>query len=423
MAIALRDSFIDVHLEEAELTQHVLDVIKARPTGPERRAAIAYLRQIVHKDAEDIAHFRYINARARQVLEEREKLHTFDIRSAKHTDLFLPAVGVNYTTLLAVANAEVIADGQTLNQNLTVTGDNASFHGLGTGSAVEGTLECGCIVNGRCIIDADGVLIEGVEFRAQVGDQMFAGASQDIVFRNCRFDGSLFTGDDGPFQGSVFWYGPNFSGSVVLENCEIKGYTSWMLADLTTGSATPTVALSDVVVKNCLFTDCKGSFAIRGLIASPTESVTITGNKWVYSATLSATSMHPSFWNCFEANNAKDLIVKHNEAVATRLGGNAVRGFFQTWSKADTNYVLQFEKNTLSGFDYAVQIAANPSFYSPDQLDTRLLIKSEPGKLTDIRFGLSLFYPWATAAWAPIDVARFPTAPATDFADGLLNQT
>ena len=43
MAIPLRDSFIDVHLEEAELTQHVLDVIKARPTGPERRAAIAYL--------------------------------------------------------------------------------------------------------------------------------------------------------------------------------------------------------------------------------------------------------------------------------------------------------------------------------------------------------------------------------------------
>ena len=76
MAIALRDSFIDVHLEEAELTQHVLDVIKARPTGPERRAAIAYLRQIVHKDAEDIAHFRYINARARQVhlVDDRDDL-------------------------------------------------------------------------------------------------------------------------------------------------------------------------------------------------------------------------------------------------------------------------------------------------------------------------------------------------------------
>ena len=116
--------------------------------------------------------------------------------------------------LLAVANAEVIADGQTLNQNLSVTGENASFHGIGTGSAVGDTLVCGCTVNGSCIIDADGVLIEGVEFRAQVGDQMtvsFAGASQDIVFRNCRFDGSLFTDDDSPYEGSVFWHGPNFS--------------------------------------------------------------------------------------------------------------------------------------------------------------------------------------------------------------------
>ena len=71
----------------------------------------------------------------------------------------------------------------------------------------------------------------------------------------------------------------------------------------------------------------------------------------------------------------------------------------------------------------SLQIAANPIFYSPDQLDTRMLIKSEPGKLTDIRFGLSLFYPWATGAWAPIDNGRFSTAPVTDFADGLLNQT
>ena len=161
-AIPLRDSFIDVHLGEEEIEQHVLDVIKARPTGPERRAAIAYLRQIVASDARDIDHYRYINARARQVLEAREKLHHFDIRSEKHTDLFVTAVGVNYTALLAVANAEVIADGQTLNQNLSVTGENASFHGIGTGSAVGDTLVCVCTVNGSCIIDADGVLIECV---------------------------------------------------------------------------------------------------------------------------------------------------------------------------------------------------------------------------------------------------------------------
>ena len=64
MAITLRDSFIDTRLTEDELKEHVLEVIKARPTGAERRSAIAYLRQIVQKDARDIDHYRYILPRA-----------------------------------------------------------------------------------------------------------------------------------------------------------------------------------------------------------------------------------------------------------------------------------------------------------------------------------------------------------------------
>ena len=209
MAITLRDSFIDVRITEDELKEHVLDVIKARPTGAERRSAIAYLRQIVHKDARDIAKFQYINARAKQVLEERERLHTFDIRAVKHASLFTTASNVNYNTLLASAGAEVIADGQTIASGLTVTGDNASLHGIGTGSAVDGTLVCGCTVNGRLSINADGVLIEGVHFKAQdqpydIKTVVFAGASQDVVFRNCRFDGALFTDVSDPQYGARY---------------------------------------------------------------------------------------------------------------------------------------------------------------------------------------------------------------------------
>ena len=425
MAITLKSSFIDKQLTEDELTDHVLEVIKARPSGAERRAAIAYLRQIVQKDARDIDHYRYLNARAKQILEERERLHTFDIRSAKHTNLFTTASGVDYNLLLSVDNSEVIADGQTIGSDLTISGDYASLHGIGEGSAVADNLVCGCTVNGKLVINASNVLIEGVEFKATASDLKtvsFTGASQNIVFRNCRFDGSLFTDVSDPsFQGSVFFYGPNFSGSFVLENCEIKGYTSWMLADLTTGSATPTVALSTVQIKDCRFFDCKGSFACRGLTATPTEVVTITGNTWGYTS-LTASSMHSLFWNCFEANNAKEVVCKYNKAVCTRLGGNGVRGFLQVWSKADSHYVLEFEQNTVSGLDYLVQIAANSSFYSPDQKDRRLLIKSEVGKITDVTYGLSLFYPWATGTWDPIDAARYPNPPITDFADALVNQ-
>ena len=132
--------------------------------------------------------------------------------------------------------------------------------------------------------------------------------------------------------------------------------------------------------------------------------------------------MHASFWNAYEVNNCKEVVCRHCTFAGTRLGGNGVRGFLQVWSKADVHYVLEFEKNTVSGLDYLLQIAANSAFYSPDQKDRRLLLKSEAGKITDVTYGMSLFYPWATGAWNPIDVARYPTAPSTDFADSLPNK-
>ena len=190
MALTLKSSFIDLQITEEELEEHVLAVIKARPSGAERRAAISYLRQIVQKDAQDIGYYRYLNARAKQILEERERLHTFDIRSVKHTDLFTVAVGVNYNTLLSVDNAEVIADGKTINSDIAITGDYASLHGIGEGSAVAENLICGRTVNGKLTVNASNVLIEGVQFKATAADLKtvsFTGASQNIVFRNCIY--------------------------------------------------------------------------------------------------------------------------------------------------------------------------------------------------------------------------------------------
>ena len=201
-----------------------------------------------------------------------------------------------------------------------------------------------------------------------------------------------------------------------------------MLADLNSDGTVQTgvgSALTNIVIKDCRFFDCRGSFAARGIEGSPTESAKITGNTWGYSLPFTATSMHPSFWNAYEVNNCKEVVCKQNTFAGTRLGGNGVRGFFQCWSKSDIHYVFEFERNTVSGLTYVVQVAASSSFYSPDQKDRRLLIKSEPGKITDVTYGLSLFYPWdetVNGAWNPIDVARFASPPSTDFADSLANQ-
>ena len=433
MAITLKETLLDLRLTEDDVEAHVLEIIQARPTGAERRAALSYVRQLVQRDESDLETYRALIARARIVLEDREALHTFDIRGTKLGSLFTVATGVDYLTPLTVANSEVIAEGATLTPvgtHLLITGDYVSLHGIGSGSAVDETLECGCIVNGGLSVNADNVLIEGVEFRSQsvagaLKTVLFAGASQNITFRNCRFDGALYTDTSDPnYGGSIFFHGSNFSGSFTLENCEVRNYTSWMLADLSSDSEQPPpAALSSVVIKDCRFFNCKGSFACRGLIASPIESARITGCTWGYTLPLTATSMHASFWNAYEVNNCKETVCRHCTFAGTRLGGNGVRGFLQVWSKADVHYVLEFEKNTVSGLDYLLQLAANSAFYSPDQKDRRLLLKSEAGKVTDVTYGMSLHYPWATGAWNPIDVARYPTAPSTDFADALPNQS
>ena len=138
MAITLKDTLLDLQLTEDDVEAHVLEIIQARPTGAERP-------QLVQRDESDLETYRALIARARIVLEDREALHTFDIRGTKLGSLFTVATGVDYLTPLTVANSEVIAEGATLTPvspgtHLLITGDYVSLHGIGSGSAVDETL-------------------------------------------------------------------------------------------------------------------------------------------------------------------------------------------------------------------------------------------------------------------------------------------
>ena len=103
---------------------------------------------------------------------------------------------------------------------------------------------------------------QGVHFKPVVDyTVIFTGTPTNIVFRNCRFDGALYVAGE-----STFFYGLGFAGSFTLENCEIKNYTSWMLADLNSDGTVQTgvgSALTNIVVKDCRFFDCRGSFAAK----------------------------------------------------------------------------------------------------------------------------------------------------------------
>jgi hypothetical protein len=191
-----------------------------------------------------------------------------------------------------------------------------------------------------------------------------------------------------------------------------------MLADFNTHSNTPTAGseLGTVVIKDCKFLACSGSISIRGVQATPTESCEITGNVFEY-----GTSQDALFWSAVECNNAKKVIFKNNTVTGARINANE-RGVLQVWSKSDGNWFYDFQGNTCSGFDYLLQLAANSSFYSPDQLDDRNVAKSEAGKITDVLFGMSLHYPWDSGLWAPINVARYASSPTTAWADSLQNK-
>ena len=131
MSIVTKETFIGE--KEADVRTHILDVIKARPTGDERRAGIAYLRQIVAADQRLLREYKSVNAEARRILEDRENEHRFDIRPTKH-GIFTVATNVNYQTLLAADNAEIVADGVAINTGmLTIAGDYASLTGSGPG--------------------------------------------------------------------------------------------------------------------------------------------------------------------------------------------------------------------------------------------------------------------------------------------------
>ena len=164
MAIALKSTLLDLGLTEDDVEAHVLEIIQARPTGAERRSALSYIRQLVQRDEDDLevpgAH-----RAARSVLEDREILHTFDIRGTKHANLFTVATGVDYETPLTVANSEIIAEGATIvpaggASRIVISANYVSLHGIGSGSAVDQTLQCGCIVSGGLSVSGSNVLVE-----------------------------------------------------------------------------------------------------------------------------------------------------------------------------------------------------------------------------------------------------------------------
>jgi len=231
---------------------------------------------------------------------------------------------------------------------------------------------------------------------------------------DCTFESSHTYAD------AIFLYG-EFSGggTQLISGCRIKDFGNVHFGDATTTSADATVKLDSFTMTRCKIENCAGSFAVRGLQSGePNGTVSFTDNLIVHGAG----GIHALFWNVFEASGGLTKVICTGNTCTTMVEA-ASRGFFQAWSRNPVPWTVRFKNNILAGFESALQIALNATFYAPSSFDDEYSIRSAPGQITNTSYGASFVYPYhdATKTYAPENSAAFPSEPPTNFSNSLPN--
>ena len=415
-------------LTEEQFRTYATDLLEAYPGSTERQRLQAYMLQTIAQDrvAQDAERAALIVKGQRRrlhqaVLEDLSVKHAFDFQRSSSLFTEQTKTDQQILDLLKVDDAEVYIRDRNISGTIELSGDNVKFAGLGsTGTAIGGDLAHTCIVTGRIIISGSDVTLEGIHFKfaAEWEDDAdeypmvgFTGSTnQKLTFKNCTFEN---TGSDADGR---FFHGENSGGGTqVIEGCLIKAFTSWMLLDATTGSATPTVKLDAFTMDSCKIENCMGSMAVRGIQANPNGTGTFTNNVIAFGAN----GQHASFWDVMEFNNTMHVTCTGNTCTGATL--NANRGFLQTWSRSAIPWVVHYKSNTIENFGAAVRIACNATFYCPNTYDSDSSLAATAAETSSITNGASFVYPYndATQVYAPENAATF-SEPSGDFV-GLVN--
>jgi hypothetical protein len=421
MPLQIHESFTDLTKEEFETFSSAL--VNTFPHGQKRKEAVAYLQGIMSKDKRTLSEERTtLRSKRRSRVQKQDSLDSlieslqFDFN--RTTDLFVQQnpSDADILQLLSEDNQEVYLKGRTFVGDLVISGDSILVDGLGNGkSAREEKLANTAIVTGDLIISGNDVVIRGIDFTSTTDQALrFTGTPENIVVEHCKFTAGANISD------STFWYGAGLRGNITLKNCLVEGFNSWMLMDAHTTSATPTLPLKRVRIKQNYFKNNYGSIAVRGMATNPTKLVSYTNNKFV------SPVQHVSFWDFVEANNAIRIVVTGNEATG-EVGNDTVpgkRGFLQTWSRSSIPWTLEYKDNTLTNLKVGGKIAHNTTFYAPDDESENFLIDLSSVH-TNVAFAFSFIYKkndGSTASadkwivpqggdYTPENIATYPTVP------------
>lgn len=388
------------------------DLVNARVGAQERQRAFSYLSQIAAKDKSSLETERStlvtkrIKQRAQQLhVDSLISDHVFDF-SVQPT-LFQNEVMTNaqVATLLLQSNAKVYLQHRDLATKVIITGSNITLDGRGTGSAKDGTLTSTSTATTIEIFGNDNI-IRGMKFTADSSSTVkFTGSSTNITFEDCIFDGASVA-------GYKWWVGTGsyLQGDMTVKNCVIKNYeNSIYLGETSVG--TPTVALRDVVISDCKFDNCSGSFIVKGLQATPIRKATIADNVFD----------HPSpntlFTDTVEVSGAvKKVIITGNTATISAPG--TARGFALVSSKSAFPWSVVYKSNTLSGYRVGLKISLSENtYYSPDTQAEDYEIVIKESELTNVDYGASfLERDVATGS----SIRWVPQSPAGDYNPGNL---
>ena len=419
--VAIHDSFGT--LTEAEFKAYSTELMGGYPSSAERKHAVAYLQQVASADKANIDTQKAALRTTRK--EHRAKQAIIDTLVAeqgfdytRQTALFVQQAPTDaeLRAILTQDNAECFFSARTIAGDVEITGDSVLFDGGGSGDARTETLASTGKVTGDLIISGDDATIRGVDFTSgSIKAIRFAAGVEDVKFENCLFKPGAGVTGSAPYDGTMWWFGDGFQGNVTVTNCFVTGFSSWLLADFGTGSATPALPLKRVRVKKNYFKNCGGSIAARGMASNPTKLVQYQNNKYISDTT------HTLFWDCFEANNAKRVVVSGNEASIAGQGDK--RGFLQAWSRSSLPWSLYYKGNTpLTNFKVAGKVAHNSTFYAPDAEDEEDFLIDLTGTYTNVAHGFSFVYKkedgttpsaskWQEGDYVPENATTYPAPP------------
>ena len=400
---------------ESDFTTYATDLLKVRRTAADRQRAVAYMHKVLVADKKIIDDSRAtyqtqrkLNKKHQETLDNLVSDHEFNFVNVSDIFQTETLTDLQINQKLAVNNTVLFLNNQTVATDITISGDNVTLDGSGSGDARTDLLASDVIVNGSLIIQGNNAVIKGVRFQPTATNCItFAANVDSVTLQDC-----IFVGPNGDAD-SKWFYGDGLLGAVTVKNCRVQDFTSWFLADFSTTSSTPTRALTNVTLEKNKFTNCAGSMSARGLQSDPIKLYKVVDNIFEHQ------NQHSLFWDTIEVNNFLRAIVKGN--IATGAGHGDKRGFLQTWNKHPKPATLEYRTNTLDNFKVGAKTVHNTGFYALNRDSDRNVLDFDAIH-TNVAFAYSGCYKkedgstasadkWTVGDFAPQNVAVYPTIP------------